>query len=72
MVTLDLSLAADDGRAILKALRLLDDGARVIVITGNSQPWIIEEITAAGAAGYLTKPIDQDELLRLLSRFASK
>jgi two-component system, chemotaxis family, chemotaxis protein CheY len=69
VVTLDLSLANEDGRNILKALRGLDAQAQVVVISGNSQPKVIAEITAAGAAGYLTKPFDHDDILRALSRF---
>jgi len=71
VVTLDLALANEDGRAILTALRNLDRQARVVVISGNSQSKVIDEITAAGAAGYLIKPFDQDDLLRALSRFST-
>lgn len=69
VVTLDLSLAQEDGITILKALRQFDGQAKVVVISGNSQQRVIDILTAAGASGYLTKPVDQDDLLRTLARF---
>ena len=70
VVTLDLSLAQEDGLAILKALRGLDAKAKVLVITGNSQPKVIAEIAATGA-GYLPKPFDQEGLLKALLKISA-
>ena len=67
VVTLDLSLASEDGLTILKALRGFDAKAKVIVISGNSQTKVIEDILATGA-DYLPKPFDQEGLLKALSK----
>ena len=58
VLTIDLSLPTGDGLAILKALRRTDPKARAIIISGNSQARIREEVLKAGAANFLAKPID--------------
>ena len=70
LVTLDLSLAAGDGLAVLKALRALDPKARVLVVSGNVQQAVHDEVQGAGAAGFLSKPFTLDDLGRALTRFS--
>jgi len=72
VVTLDLSLANEDGRNILKALRQEDPQARIVVISGNAQPQVREQLSQAGAQGFVSKPFAPDDLLRALSRFTPK
>lgn len=65
LVTLDLSLSASggaDGSSVLEALRKSDASARVIVISGNAQAKLRERLTAAGAKGFVGKPIQEQEL----------
>ena len=61
--TLDLSLAGTNGLDIMKALRRLDAGARVMIVSGNAQKRAVEASRASGASGYLAKPFNLDELL---------
>ncbi|HBT61611.1 MAG TPA: two-component system response regulator [Elusimicrobia bacterium] len=67
VVTMDLSLPKEDGLTILRALRKSDAAARVVVISGNSQERIIDEIHKAGAAGLLAKPIQFEALEKCLA-----
>lgn len=65
LVTLDLSLSATggaDGTTVLDALIKHDKGARVIVISGNAQAKLREKLAAAGAKGFVAKPIQEAEL----------
>ncbi len=65
LVTLDLSLSASggaDGVSVLDALIKADAKARVIVISGNAQAKLREKLAAAGAKGFVAKPIQEDEL----------
>ena len=71
LVTLDLSLADNDGRQILAALKSADPKAKVLIISGNSQQSIKDSLVAAGAAAYLEKPIDFDALLALTARLCA-
>jgi two-component system chemotaxis response regulator CheY len=70
LVTLDLSLVGGDGLAVLKALRGLDPKARILVISGNVQQAVHDEVQGAGAAGFLSKPFTRDDLGRALTRFS--
>lgn len=72
LVSLDLSLPDHDGLTILKALRALDPAARVLIVTGNSQQRIFDALMAAGAWGYLAKPIKPEELQSALERLAKE
>lgn len=65
LVTLDLSLSASggaDGSTVLEALIKADKSARVIVISGNAQAKLRERLAAAGAKGFVAKPIQEAEL----------
>lgn len=65
LVTLDLSLSATggaDGSSVLDALIKNDKNARVIVISGNAQAKLRERLAAAGAKGFVAKPIQEEEL----------
>lgn len=65
LVTLDLSLSATagaDGGTVLDALIKHDKGARVIVISGNAQAKLREKLAAAGARGFVAKPIQEADL----------
>jgi len=69
-VAIDLSLPKEDGLTILKALRKLDARARVVVVSGNSQARIREEVLKAGAVDLLAKPIELDALRASLERIS--
>jgi two-component system, chemotaxis family, chemotaxis protein CheY len=65
VVTLDLSLSAiggGDGISVLRALRRRDTGAKIIVISGNSQKKVQDQLEAEGAAAFVPKPIKEADL----------
>jgi signal transduction histidine kinase/CheY-like chemotaxis protein len=67
-ITLDLMMPDLDGWAVLAALRQDSELADIPVIIAT----ILDEHrrgTTLGAAGYLTKPIHRDRLIRLVQRF---
>jgi two-component system chemotaxis response regulator CheY len=70
IVTLDLSLSAiggGDGRSVLKALRQKDAAAKVIIISGNSQKKVYEQLEKEGAAAFCPKPIKEKELTEAIA-----
>jgi two-component system chemotaxis response regulator CheY len=67
-LTIDLSLPKEDGLAILKALRAADPQACAIIVSGNSQARIKEEVLRAGAVDLLPKPIELDSLRQVLAK----
>lgn len=72
LVFLDIHMEGMDGITVLKKLRERDPEARVIIITGNAEAGIMEEVLAAGATGYISKPLDLAELKRIVQQFTLK
>lgn len=70
VVTLDLSLVQDDGMSILKELRKIDAKAKILVVTGNSQKRVLDQVIEAGAAAFLNKPFHIEDLLGALQKVA--
>ena len=67
LVTLDLSLPTTDGLDVLKALLAIDGKARVLVISANSQQLVRDAVLAAGAVGFVTKPVSIAEMKAALA-----
>ncbi|MFA6316188.1 MAG: response regulator [Elusimicrobiota bacterium] len=66
LVTLDLSLAEGDGLTVLRMLRKLDSGARVLIVSGNTQRQVMEQVMKEGALGVLAKPFTAEDLAKSL------
>lgn len=65
-ITLDLHLPGGDDLELLKRLRSLDEVAStpIIVVSGDIEAG--EQATGAGAHAFLAKPVDLEELYRVL------
>jgi two-component system NtrC family response regulator len=59
---------ASEGLAVLTAILALDSAAKVIVISGQGEKEKALEAVAAGAYDFLAKPVDVEELQRILRR----
>ena len=68
LVITDLRMDRMDGIGLLKELQTRSPGLRVIIITAHGT--IPDAVTATqhGAFGFLTKPIEKDELMSLVER----
>ena len=66
LVLLDLVMKGMYGLEVLTKLRELDRDARVIVVSADVQLSSHELVKQAGAAGFLTKPFDAEEILALI------
>jgi CheY-like chemotaxis protein len=74
LVLLDLNLPDLDGRDVLQSLKTSPDTCSipVVVLSAEAVPSRIEEMRAAGADGYLTKPLDVKEFLKILDTILAK
>ena len=70
LVILDLHLPGMSGFDVQKALAAGKSSIPVVVLTGNDTPANRARSLAEGAAVYLTKPIDDEELLQALRPLA--
>jgi two-component system chemotaxis response regulator CheY len=66
VVVLDLVMKGMYGLDVLTKLREMDPGARVIVVSADVQTSSHELVAAAGAAGFLIKPVDERDMLALV------
>jgi DNA-binding NtrC family response regulator len=62
LVLLDLDLPDMNGLPVLRRLRELDEGARVIMLTGHGDIETAVEAMRLGADNFLTKPFELDHL----------
>ena len=72
LILLDHMMPKLDGIETLTALkegRLLKEGTKVIALSANAITGAREEYLAAGFDDYISKPIDIDELEKVLSRY---
>jgi PAS domain S-box-containing protein len=74
LVLLDLNLPDLDGRDVLQSLKTSPDTCSipVVVLSADAGPSRIEEMREAGADGYLTKPLDVHEFLKILDALLAK
>jgi two-component system chemotaxis response regulator CheY len=68
VVMLDLVMKGMYGLDVLTKLRELDPKAKVIVVSADVQTSSHELVAAAGAVGFLVKPLDEDAALALVRR----
>lgn len=76
LILLDISFPSEvtgvpwDGFRIIQWLRRMDGAQRtpIIVITGSEDAKFKERALAEGAVAFFQKPIDNDELLKVLQR----
>ena len=66
LVVLDLVMKGMYGLEVLTKLKEMDPAARVIVVSADVQTSSHEMVEKAGAAGFLTKPIDTEQVLALV------
>jgi two-component system nitrogen regulation response regulator NtrX len=70
VVVTDLKMPGKDGLAVLKEVTAKNPQARVIMITGHGDKEVAVKALRSGAADYLEKPFDMDELAHSVRRCA--
>ena len=68
LVITDLRMDKMDGIGLLKELQSRSPGLRVLIITAHGTIPDAVTATQSGAFGFLTKPIDKDELMETVER----
>jgi two-component system chemotaxis response regulator CheY len=66
LVMLDLVMKGMYGIDVLTRLRQMDPSARVIVVSADVQTSSHDLVVAAGAVGFLVKPLDEQAALALV------
>jgi len=68
LVITDLRMDKMDGIGLLKELQTRSPGLRVVIVTAHGTIPDAVVATQSGAFGFLTKPIDKDELMRTVQK----
>ncbi len=70
LIITDLNMPVMDGLAMIRALRAkpAHQGVPIIFLTTESDADIKAQAKAAGATGWLTKPFDPDQLVRIVKK----
>jgi two-component system chemotaxis response regulator CheY len=67
LVLLDLSMEDMGGLDVLRRLRELEAGARVVVVSADVQRSTLRLVSEAGALRFLGKPVSAEDLLSTVS-----
>src|SRR5262249_18530295 len=67
LVLLDIMLPGMNGVDMLKRIRSLNPSARVIMLSGNTDPLLAREALELGALAYADKPFNCDYLKRVIA-----
>ena len=66
VVTMDIVMPIQGGIETVRALRIVDPEARVVMVSAMGQEWLITEAMEAGALAYLLKPFNPDQVLSVM------
>jgi len=69
LILLDLRLSDTNGKEVLKALKQNEStqSISVIIISADADPMLLEELTGLGAEHYITKPINFNQLMQIIT-----
>jgi DNA-binding response OmpR family regulator len=70
LILLDHTMPHLSGAAFCGAYRERGGGAPVILISAATEPAIADAVAACGAAGYISKPFDIDDVLARIAQHA--
>jgi len=68
LVMLDLVMKGMYGLDVIAKLLEMDPAARIVVLSADVQTSSREMVQAAGAAGFLNKPVEAQQLLDMVAR----
>jgi two-component system chemotaxis response regulator CheY len=67
LVLLDLVMRGMSGLDVLKKLQEMDAHARVVVVSADIQDSSRQMAESGGASGFITKPVDRGEILKVVA-----
>ena len=72
IVTMDITMPVMNGLESLLLIKHEDENAKVVMITAAGQKNNLMQAVKAGAEEFLTKPLEEDEIRRVIGEIAGK
>ena len=72
ILLLDLAMPKKDGLTVVREIISSHSNAKIILITASDDQKIIHQCLEAGAAAYISKPFDFDNVLKIIADTVSK
>jgi len=74
LIITDINMPGKDGIAIVREVRQLAQfsATPLLVMSTDSQKHLLEQARAAGASGWLMKPVKQEDLLATVTKLLSR
>jgi two-component system, response regulator, stage 0 sporulation protein F len=67
LVLLDMKMSGMDGLETLTKLKQLSSGVTILIMTAYEELEVLKEAARRGAAGYISKPFDIEELKDIIA-----
>ena len=68
IVTMDITMPEMSGIEAVRAIKVLDPDARIVMISAMGQETMVRESIMAGAEGFLVKPFQEGDVIKVLSK----
>ncbi len=72
IVTMDITMPVMNGLESLLLIKHEDENAKVVMITAAGQKNNLMQAVKAGAEEFLTKPLEEDEIRRVIGEISAK
>lgn len=71
VVTMDITMPNMDGIKAIRAIKVLDPKARIVVCSAMGQQQLVIEAISAGAKDFVVKPFQEDRVLEAIKKVSS-
>ncbi|MBC7959790.1 MAG: response regulator [Vallitaleaceae bacterium] len=68
IVTMDITMPLMTGVEALKAIKLLDPSAKVVMVSAMGQEILVKEAIMGGAVSFIVKPFKEDHVIQTLKK----
>jgi len=69
LVTMDITMPEVDGIEAVKAIKAINPGSRIVMISALGQESHIREAIMVGASGFIVKPFKEENIVKALGKY---
>ncbi len=72
LVTMDITMPEVDGIEAVKAIKEINPGSKIVMISALGQESHIREAIMVGASGFIVKPFKEESIIKALGKYKSE